>query len=501
VFDISKKNGGTTTLGQDDVFRVFGFSPDGIVGYSPITVCREAIGLTLGQERAAGSFIGNGSRPSGILMTEQKMQTTAMQSLREAWDRMQSGAGNYGRPAVLDQGFKWQAMGIAPNEAQFLESRQFQISEIARIFGISNHLLMDLTRSTNNNIEHQGLEFLIYCLDYWLKRWEIRTLFSLFTEKEQRRGFYIVHDTDELVRTDLKSRTEANKSALDAGYVTINQVRVKEHMNPVGPEGDVIRVPLNYEPAEDLLKRANDGEEPGLDENGNPKAPKSETVEEAAQQSKIQSTALTGQQITGLLEIASQISSGSLTKEAGKAVMRMSFPLVDPIQVDLVVDSLEIVEKPPATAPQLPPIDPQNAPKQHLIAPANDAVRSAVSGVLDEALGRMARQHAHAARTAAKKPGEFINWLDDFNARHEEKTREAIAPAVKAWVAIHCTTTDDSECRSRTWDFAHRQIEQARTELLDVAGSAKADDLPEKVSAWATAWESRTFVTMTQETS
>jgi hypothetical protein len=172
--------------------------------------------------------------------------------LKDSWNASQSGTENTGRTAILHGGLEWQSIGLPPNDAQFLETRKFQIVEVARWFGVPPHLLYDLDRATFSNIEHQGLEFLNYSLRPWLTRWESAIHRSLISEQEQD-VLYVEHLTDALVKADIQARYTAYSIGRNNGWLSVNDIRQRENMNPVGPAGDVYLAPQNMMPLENLL--------------------------------------------------------------------------------------------------------------------------------------------------------------------------------------------------------------------------------------------------------
>ena len=266
VYEVRQDDGTTRTLAQRDVLHVRGMSGDGLAGWSVIRKARESIGLGMAAEQFGAAFFGNGSRPSGVLTSPQKLEEKTINRLRAEWDAMQSGAGNAGRPAVLTGGMAWTSISIPPGDAQFLESRKFQVLEVARWFGTPPHLLFDLDRATFSNIEHQGLEWLAYGLGYWLRKWETTVNLALLSEGD----LYAEHVTAALVRSDLKARYDAYAVGRNNGWLSVNDILRAENMNTIGEEGDVRLAPVNMVPLENLLmqEEANDaaeGETPAND--------------------------------------------------------------------------------------------------------------------------------------------------------------------------------------------------------------------------------------------
>jgi HK97 family phage portal protein len=227
-----------------DVFHIPGFGFDGVVGYNPVRLAQEAIGLSLAAEEFGARFFGDGASPSGIIEYPGKLS-------KEAYERYKADVNDkYGKLSekhklmVLEEGLKFHQVTIPPDAAQFLETRKFQIAEIARLFRVPLHMLQELDRSTNNNIEHQSIEYVVHTLRPWLVRWEQRTRMQLISQRERRAGYYAEFVVEGLLRGDTKSRYESYGVALDKGWMNPNEVRGLENQNPY-PGGDAYRVPLN----------------------------------------------------------------------------------------------------------------------------------------------------------------------------------------------------------------------------------------------------------------
>lgn len=241
------------TLPARNVMHVRGLGYDGIKGYSVIGFARQSIGLGLATEEFGARFFGNGARPGAVLEHPGKLSQPAQNRLRKSWNVRHQGLDNAHRLAILEEGMKLHEIGIPPEDAQFLQTRKFQINEIARWFRIPPHMLADLERSTNNNIEHQSLEYLMHTLHPWLVRIEQRISHDLLTEAERRQGYFAEHLVDALLRADIKSRYEAYAVARQNGWMNADEIREKENMNPQEDgQGKIYLVPLNMVPADML---------------------------------------------------------------------------------------------------------------------------------------------------------------------------------------------------------------------------------------------------------
>ncbi len=234
------------TLGKDnmvyldpsDVLHIPGLGFDGLVGYSPIAMAKNAVGLSMATEEYGAKFFANGATPGGVL--EHPGTIKDPQKIKESWNAAYQGSANSHRVAVLEEGMKYQQIGVPPEQAQFLETRKFQINEIARIFRIPPHMLADLEKSSFSNIEQQSLEFVKYTLDPWVVRWEQTMCRSLLRESEKPTVF-IKFNVDGLLRGDYASRMNGYATARQNGWMSANDIRELENLDriPVELGGDL----------------------------------------------------------------------------------------------------------------------------------------------------------------------------------------------------------------------------------------------------------------------
>lgn len=240
-------------LQPSDVLHIPGLGFDGLVGYSPIAMAKNAVGMAIACEEYGAKFFANGATPGGILEHPGIVKDPAR--VRESWNAVYQGSGNAHRIAVLEDGMKYTPIGISPEQAQFLETRKFQINEIARIFRVPPHMVGDLEKSSFSNIEQQSLEFVKYTLEPWLVRWEqamVRSLLSK-TEKEQ---YFIKFNVDGLLRGDYESRMNGYAIGRQNGWLSANDIRELEDMNRIPAEqgGDTYLVNGNMLPLDQAGK-------------------------------------------------------------------------------------------------------------------------------------------------------------------------------------------------------------------------------------------------------
>ena len=224
---------GQVALPKEEVLHIPGLGFDGLVGYSPIAMARNAVGMTMACEEYGASFFANGASPSGVLEHPGVLKDPTR--VRDSWNAVYRGTGNAHKVAVLEEGMKYQQIGIPPEEAQFLETRKFQLDEIARLYRIPPHMIGDLEKSSFNNIEQQSMEFVKYTLDPWVVRWEQAMQKALFLPEEKKQ-YFLKFNVNGLMRGDYESRMTGYSIGRQNGWLSANDIREMEDMNPVPDE-------------------------------------------------------------------------------------------------------------------------------------------------------------------------------------------------------------------------------------------------------------------------
>lgn len=250
-------------LSPMDVLRVNGLGYNGIQGYSPIEKGKEAIGLARAMEKHGALFFANGAIPGLALTHPGTLSETAHENLRKSWEKAHQGLDNKHRLAILEEGVTIKEIGINPELSQFLETRRFQIEEIARMFNIPLHKISDLSRATFNNIEHLSQEYLTDCLLPYAVQNEQSYNWDLFTEKDRGR-YFTEHNFEGLLRGDSKARAEYYRTMFNIGAFSPNMILSKENMNPIGDEGDFHMVQVNMVPLKMYLEGNNGQEVPEI---------------------------------------------------------------------------------------------------------------------------------------------------------------------------------------------------------------------------------------------
>ncbi len=244
------KTKGNIILKKSEILHVPGLGFDGLIGYSPIAMAKNAVGMTLATEEYGASFFANGANPGGVLEHPGILKDPS--KVRESWNQVYQGTNNSHKVAVLEEGMSYKTIGIPPNEAQFLETRKFQINEIARLYRIPPHMVGDLEKSSFSNIEQQSLEFVKYTLDPWVVRFE-QSFQKALLLPDEKKDYFIKFNVDGLLRGDYQSRMNGYAIGRQNGWLSTNDIRRLEDMNPLSKEegGDLYLVNGNMTKLED----------------------------------------------------------------------------------------------------------------------------------------------------------------------------------------------------------------------------------------------------------
>ena len=231
--DAPTVKGSTVVLPPSEVLHIPGLGFDGLVGYSPIAMAKNAIGMAIACEEYGAKFFANGAQPSGVLEHPGTLKDPSR--VRESWQSTFGGSHNANKVAVLEEGMKYTPISISPEQAQFLETRKFQINEIARIFRVPPHMVGDLEKSSFSNIEQQSLEFVKYTLDPWVSRWEQSMARSLLTPEEKKQ-YFVKFNVDGLLRGDYQSRMNGYAVGRQNGWMSANDIRELENLDRIPEE-------------------------------------------------------------------------------------------------------------------------------------------------------------------------------------------------------------------------------------------------------------------------
>lgn len=237
-------NNGKTTyeLRQEEVFEIIGFSKDGWTGMSPIQYQRDSLGLSKSAENYGARFFKNNATPPMVVKIPQKLTKDQYENMRESWQKAHSGD-NAHKIAIIDQGGDISKVGLSNSDSQFLETRQFQKSEICGMYRVPPHLVADLSKSSFSNISEQSQELVKYTLQPYISRIE-KSIKKQLLKEDERQKYFAKFNVDGLLRGDIKSRFESYTAGRNMGVYSANEIREKEDMNPI-EGGDTYLIPLN----------------------------------------------------------------------------------------------------------------------------------------------------------------------------------------------------------------------------------------------------------------
>jgi len=257
LYRIQMPAGEDIYLPREQVLHIPGLGFDGFLGYSVVAMARRSIGLGMAMETFGSRFFGEGTHPSVIVEHPTNLSPEAHANLKKSLSDVYSGLGNSHRLMLLEEGMKFQKIVIDPKDSQFLESRQFNIPEIARWFNLPPHKLKDLTKSSFSNIESEQISFVTDSILPWVIRLEQNYDYQLLTESDRQlsgRGrLYYKHNLEGLLRADSAARGAYYREMFNIGAMSINEIREKEDMDPI-PGGDIHLVPLNMTTLENVGK-------------------------------------------------------------------------------------------------------------------------------------------------------------------------------------------------------------------------------------------------------
>lgn len=236
--DAPTTQGSVVILKPSDVWHIPGLGFDGLIGYSPIAMAKNAIGMAVACEEYGARFFANGAAPGGVL--EHPSVVKDPERLRKSWNAVYQGSSNSHRIAVLEEGVKYQPIGISPEQAQFLDTRKFQINEIARLFRVPPHMVGDLEKSSFSNIEQQSLEFVKYTLDPWVVRFE-QSMHRALLNDDEKQVYFFKFNVDGLLRGDYQSRMNGYAIGRQNGWMSANDIRELENLDriPADEGGDL----------------------------------------------------------------------------------------------------------------------------------------------------------------------------------------------------------------------------------------------------------------------
>jgi HK97 family phage portal protein len=385
----------TTVAGEprkllpEDVLHIKGLGFDGLTGYSVYAKAREALGVGMAAQQYGARFFRNNARPSVVLIHPARLGEQAKINLRESWNRIHEGLDNSHKTAVLEEAMKVEVIGANARDSQLVELQQFTIREIANFLGVPPHKLGDTAKTSYASLEQENQSYLDDALDFWLANWEHECWDKLLTEAEKQQDSHTVEFLrSALVRADLGARFAAYNTALLGGWLSRDEIRGLENLNPI-PDGAGSNyfLPLNM--------RTTGQAEPQVE----------------------------GGQVETILQVAQAVVAGQLPIDAARTLLKATFPLLSARQIDGILDPIEDSleeETAPVQAPAPAAADQQNN------------LRRALDAILADVVGRMLRRLAVHACRAARKPEDFAAWLETLEEKHGAVIEQALGPVLEA---------------------------------------------------------------------
>lgn len=251
-----------------NVLHIKGLGFDGYTGYNVVDYSRDAIGYGVAVKEYGARFFGQDANPGGVLEHPGQLTDKALEHLQKSWAGRHSGLSNKHRMQILEEGTKWNPIGVDPGKAQALEVQKYNVDDCSRIFNIPPHKLGSMDRATFSNIEEQNIDFITSTMSYWFRKWESECNYKLFMPSEQKSLFCEVL-MDAMLRGNTKDRYAAYAVSRQWGWLSVNDIREKENMNRIGPEGDIYLEPLNMHPAgEEVDESMSSPSSTGSDDDG-----------------------------------------------------------------------------------------------------------------------------------------------------------------------------------------------------------------------------------------
>ncbi len=451
-------------------------------GKSIISHAREQLGEAIAAQQFGGGFYAGGAQPMIALIHKGGgLDSTGIENLRKQWAEKHGGAKR--NIAVLQEDFDVKTIGMPLDDAQFLESRGFYVTEIARWFGVPPHKIADLSKATFSNIEEQQLEFYENLIP-WLVRWEQELHFKLF--KESERPMYLVqHLVEGLLKGNIEKRYQAYSTGLQWGFLNRNEVRRRENLNSMGGDGDVFMVPNNMIPADGTGETGGGmggtplaGDSTAAPAATTPTATAEPVPVDSEQNVKVDEAAvLNGAQITAATAIVTAVAVGEIPLDAGLGQLEILFNLSKE-QAKQIMGSAG-TNKPttpnPGVKPEAPEPPPEKKPDGDIPAAARSALKAAVH--------KMIRKEANEVRSAAKEPGKFLDWLDRFYGERvwPAKMTAGIKPAAdvcgKLGMNVEAEITIGDHCQ------------RSRKALLELSGKLTTAKFEKGIGKEVSAWE------------
>lgn len=518
LYEVRNNDGTKVYIEPENMLHVQStMSDDGITGKGVIRQAREAIGFGIITEQYGAAWFSTGGIPRVVVESPSKWTPESRANFRKEWQEIYGGS-DASRVGLMTEGSKLHQLNIAQEDSQFLTTRQHNIEEISRWYGVPPHKIGHLLRATFSNIEHQSIEYVTDSLLPWLVQWEQALNNKLLTPAEQVEYFF-KFNVNALLRGDADSRGNFYRTMTGIGAYSRNKVLELEDENPV-PGGDTILVQGAMVALDDdgypMPPATAQAEVVGSVDAPNETAKSATDAEGAAATGNVQSTALNGAQIVALVDIANRLATEQLPPEGTRALIKAAFPLMDDKLIETMVSELDKFTPKPAEPEPSPfgPTAPADgstsasttaAETASALATTTQAIadlraeltasrtteakpdgreaalHAAARSMLRGALNRMFNFQASRVREAAGKPKSFIGWLDEFfGDKHRETFHEAIADPCQALIVLGIDIDISALVRG--------EVESSRSQLLEASGCAPAE-FANAIEACVSDWE------------
>lgn len=413
---------------KENVLHIHGLGYDGLTGYSVFRLAADSLGLGIGAAKYESKFFANNARPSVMIEVPGVLTEQAIKVMRAQWDAMHAGLDNAHKTGVLTNGAKVNAFSINARDSQLLETREFEIREVANWLGVPPHKLGDTTRTAYASLEQENYSYLVEALDPWLCTWENECNDKLLSEAEKTNETrFVEFNRNALVRASFAERMAGYNTALQGGWMSRNEVRAKENMNPIEDEGDKFYQPLNMQTV-----------------GGDVDPPK-----------------VTGGTLPELQAIIISVTSGEMPADAAEVMIAAAYPALTPAEITDMLEAADAQEPPEPPQPSIA------EPSGTLTGTPAESMR----GIVEDVAERMAKRISIAARKAAKKPAEFLNWLDIDLPNHTVVIADALNPVASL---VRTVRSETSEAMPLATSFVNRWQER----LLQLSGECTPETMP-----------------------
>lgn len=485
-YSVKNNDAADTELMAEDMLHVPGLGFDGIKGYSVIAMAAASLGVSIAAEHYGGRFFDGDAMPQGVLSHQRILSDQARTNLRNEWRSLHGGVEKSHNVAILQEGMTYQAIGIKPEEAQFLGTRLFGITEVARWFRLPPTMLADLTHGTHSNVEQESLNFVLFSITSWLRRWEQAMNRRLFTEAEKRAGMFVEFLVDGLLRGDTQTRFASYATARQWGWLSINDIRRLENMNPI-EGGDVYLQPLNMvdasQPPDSEQQPPEEDEEIDTeedDEDERQERVRRDLAPIMAESEKRAAMAM-GSLFAGRLkeELRDNMEATVLAvRQNNESAIQSLRSDREEITRELKDFEGRISVQFSATLATLKEEYEERAKRER------EEVKRAARIALQDVIGLMLAKEIEAAQRHAKNPARFVEQTDRFYETHRSRFQKAIAAPLRVYLVASGDTRDVDECaKTLAGDFA----EQSKESLLACA-ECQASELPQRVESETASW-------------